>query len=84
VLGDYLDRTEHVALGIAGSPEFLEPLILLAAGTREPAALARGSAFARRWFAAAVAEYLERCERAGLTDRRERSRLPRIAASLAG
>ena len=84
VLGDYLDRTEHVALGIAGSPEFLEPLILLAAGTREPSALARGSAFARRWFAAAVAEYLERCEAAGLTDRRERSRLPRIAASLAG
>ena len=84
VLGDYLDRTEHVALGIAGSPEFLEPLILLAAGSREPGALARGSAFARRWFTGALGEYLERCEAAGLTGRRERSRLPRLAASLAG
>jgi hypothetical protein len=84
VLGDYLDRTEHAALGIAGSPEFLEPLVLLAAGSREPGALERGSAFARRWFADAVREYVERCEAAGLTGRRERSRLPGLAASLAG
>ena len=83
-LGDYLDRTEHLALGIAGSPEFLEPLILLAGGSREPKALACGSAFARRWFTGALDEYLERCEAAGLTGRRERSRLPRLAASLAG
>jgi hypothetical protein len=83
-LGDYLDRTEHLALGIAGSPEFLEPLILLAAGSREPGALARGGAFARRWFTTALGEYLERCEAAGLAGRRERSRLPRIAASLGG
>src|SRR5213078_3674133 len=31
-LSDYLDRTEHTVLGIAGTPEFLEPLVLLAAG----------------------------------------------------
>ena len=84
VLGDYLDRSEHLALGIAGSPEFLEPLILLAAGSREPSALRRGSSFARRWFVAALDEYLERCEAAGLTGRRQRSRLPRLASSLAG
>src|SRR5215510_949362 len=72
-LADYLDRTEHTVLGIAGSPEFLEPLVLLAAGSRDAAALARGAAFARRWFARAVDEYLERCAATGLGDRRERS-----------
>lgn len=82
-LGDYLDRTEHTMLGIAGSPEFLEPLIVLAAGSRERSALARGAAFARRWFTGALEEYLERCRAAGLGDRRERSRLPRLAAGLA-
>jgi len=82
-LGDYLDRSEHTAIGIAGSPEFLEPLVLLAAGSREPAALARGAAFARRWFTGALEEYLERCRAAGLGDRRERSLLPRLVASLA-
>ena len=82
-LGDYLDRTEHTVLGIFGSPEFLEPLVLLAAGGRDAAALARGSAFARRWFSAAVAEYLERCAAAGLPERRERSRLPRLARTFA-
>jgi len=82
-LADYLDRSEHTVLGIAASPEFLEPLVVLAAGAREPGALARGAAFARRWFTDALEEYLARCGAAGLGDRRERSRLPRLAASLA-
>jgi len=82
-LAEYLDRSEHTVLGIAGSPEFLEPLVVLAAGSLEPAALRRGSAFARRWFARAVDEYLERSVAAGLGDRRERSRLTAVAASLA-
>jgi hypothetical protein len=82
-IGDYLDRTEHTMLGIAGSPEFLEPLVLLAAGAREPAALTRGAAFARRWFTRTLDAYLERCRAAGLGDRRARSALVRVAASLA-
>jgi hypothetical protein len=77
-LGEYLDRTEHAVLGVVGSPECLEPLVLLAAGSREPPALARGGAFARRWLGAALAEYLERCAAAGLGDRRARSRLARL------
>jgi hypothetical protein len=77
---DYLERSEHTVLGIAGSTEFLEPLVLLAAGSQEPDAVARGARFARRWFAAAVDEYLERCEAAGLVGWRQRSRLPRLAA----
>lgn len=82
-LAEYLDRSEHTVLGIAGSSEFLEPLVVLAAGSLEPAALARGSAFARRWFARAVEEYFERCAAAGLGDRRGRSRLTAVVASLA-
>jgi hypothetical protein len=82
VLHDWLDRSEHTVVGIAGSQEFLEPLILIAGGGREPAAVERGARFARRWFAQAVDEYLERAEAAGFTARRARSRLPRLAASL--
>src|SRR5205814_30958 len=82
-LADYLDRSEHTVLGIAGSPEFLEPLVLLAAGSREPGALAHGAAFVRRWFTGALEEYLERCGAARPGDRRERSRLPRPAAARA-
>jgi hypothetical protein len=82
VLSDWLDQTEHTAIGIAGSPEFLEPLVVLAAGSRERDALARGAAFARRWFGRAVDEYLERAESCGFAGRRTRSRLPRLVASL--
>ena len=57
--------------------------MLLAAGARDGAAVARGSSFARRWFAAAVAEYLERCRAAGLGDRSTRSRLAGLAGRLA-
>jgi len=82
-LNEYLDRSEHAALGIAGSAEWLEPLIVLAAGSRERSALARGSAFVRRWFSQTVSHYLERCRAAGLGDRASRSRLPALAARLA-
>jgi len=60
-------------LGIAGSPEFLEPLVLLAPARASPAR-SPGAAFVRRWFTGALEEYLERCAAAGLGDRRERSR----------
>jgi hypothetical protein len=83
VLSEWLDRTEHTVVGIAGSPEFLEPLVLLAAGSRDDAAaLARGAMFARRWFTAAVDEYLERAASCGFAARRSRSRLPGLVASL--
>jgi hypothetical protein len=83
VLADYLDRTEHTVLGVAASPEFLEPLIVLAAGSLDPTALERGARYARRWLEHALDEYLERCEAAGLGERRERSRLPRLVSALA-
>jgi hypothetical protein len=78
-LHDYLDRTEHTVAGIFGSPEFLEPLVLLAAGSREASALASGAGVARRWFAGALDEYFDRCRAGGLDGRRERSPLARLA-----
>jgi hypothetical protein len=83
MLNEYLDRTEHAMAGIAGCTEWLEPLVVLAAGSRERAELERGSAFARRWFTQTVRDYLERCAAAGLGDRRQRSRLPGLASRLA-
>src|SRR2546425_8731408 len=47
-LGEYLDRTEHVVLGIAGSAEFLEPLVILAAGSVDRDRLAAGGRLAPR------------------------------------
>jgi hypothetical protein len=82
-LADYLDRTEHTVVGVVGSPEFLEPLLVLAAGSREREALRRASGFARRWFAGALDDYFVRCAAAGLGDRRGRSRLPGVVAALA-
>jgi hypothetical protein len=82
-LHEYLDHSEHTMVGIFGSPEFLEPLVVIAGGGRDAAALRRGSAFVRRWFATALDDYLARCEHAGLAGRRARSRLPRLAYGLA-
>jgi hypothetical protein len=82
-LADYLDRTEHTVLGIFGSREFLEPLIVLAGRGRDAAAVRRGSDFARRWFAAAVDQYVGRCASAGLDGRAQRSRLPQLARAVA-
>jgi hypothetical protein len=79
-LHDYLDRTEHTFLGIAGSPELLEPLIVLAGKGTSKAALADGSRRVRKFLQQTVTEYLERLTAIGL-DRRTRSRLPKFVAA---
>jgi hypothetical protein len=78
-LHDFLDRTEHTFLGIAASPEVLEPLIVLAGGGTSKEALAQGSRQVRRFLQRTVASYLERLVAVGL-DRRSRSRLPQFVA----
>ena len=74
-LHDFLDRTEHTFFGIAGSPELLEPLIVLAGKGTSKAALQAGSRRIRACLRQTVAEYLQRLTAIGL-DRRSRSRLP--------
>lgn len=75
-LHDYLDTSEHCLLGLIGSQECLEPLILLSGGGTTSAQVQAGSQKVSRFLACTVAEYLERCQAAGLTGRSERSRLP--------
>jgi len=79
-LHDYLDRTEHTFLGIAASPELLEPLIVLAGKGTSKAALADGSQRVRKFLQHTVDAYLERLSAIGL-DRRTRSRLPKFVAT---
>lgn len=79
-LHDFLDRTEHTFLGVAGSPELLEPMIVLAGGGTSKAAVATGSQRVRRALQHTVEAYLERLRAIGL-DRRGRSRLPTFFAA---
>jgi hypothetical protein len=82
-LHDFLDRTEHTFLGIAGSAELLEPMIVLTGGGTSKAALRDGSRCVRTLLQQTVRQYLERLRASGL-DRRQRSRLPRFFAAAEG
>lgn len=78
----YLDTTEHCLLGLIGSQECLEPLIMLSGGGTDPQHIQAGSQRVTRFLQQTVSEYLERCEHAGLTGRAERSRLPQYLRRL--
>ncbi|MBW2697610.1 MAG: hypothetical protein JRE70_14120 [Deltaproteobacteria bacterium] len=65
-LNEHLDLIENGLVGYLGSRELIEPLIVLSGGVDEVAAFYRRS----------VTEYFERCARAGLGQRAERSPLP--------
>lgn len=75
-LHGYLDAAEHCLLGILGSPEYVEPLLILSGGGTTSAELRIGSQRVTRVLSQIVSEYLERCEHAGLKGRAQRSRLP--------
>jgi len=79
---DYLDAAEHCLLGLIGSQECLEPLIILSGGGTAANQVQAGCQHAARFLAQTVVEYLQRCERAGLTGRTERSRLPQYLKRL--
>lgn len=66
-LGEHLDLIENGLVGLLGSREWIEPLIVLSGGNVDAVA-----AFYRR----SVDEYFARCARAGLDDRAARSPLP--------
>jgi hypothetical protein len=82
IFHDYLDSAEHCLLGLIGSQECLEPLIVLSGGGVVQEQIQAGCQRVTRFLAHSVAEYLERCERAGLTRRTERSRLPQYLKQL--
>lgn len=81
-LHDYLDNAEHCLLGLIGSPECLEPLIVLSGGGTTSERLQSGGQIVSGFLHRLVSEYVERCERAGLAERSRRSRLPHYLQQL--
>jgi hypothetical protein len=73
-LNQHLDLVENGLVGSLGSRELIEPLIVLSGGVDPVAALYRRT----------VREYFERCARAGLGEREERSPLPGFLALIEG
>jgi hypothetical protein len=78
-----LDEAENLMIGALGSPELGEPLVVLAGGGFDPAAVARGVELMTMFQLKAIEEYFRRLERAGLQGRRERSAFTRLLALLA-
>lgn len=62
-LNGHLDLMENGLVGALGAPEMIEPLIVLSGGLRPVASL----------YARCFEEYAQRCQAAGLGDRRKRS-----------
>jgi hypothetical protein len=71
-LNAYLDSAEHVMLALLGSPELLEPLIVICAGGIEHGQVKDGCAAVAKFVRLVEREYLERLAYAGL----DRSRSP--------
>ena len=81
---DFLDQTEHTWLGIAGSNELIAPLAVLTAGSTERTALAAAMRRVGFTLRQAANEYFQHLEKAGVTGRAERSRIPGLLARVAG
>ena len=77
-LHEYLDESEHAMLGIIGSAEFLEPLIIISGGGLEKDQVKAGRVALSKLIGLVMREYFERLEYAGLGGRAERSRLPHV------
>ena len=77
-LHEYLDDSEHVMLGIIGSAEFLEPLIIISGGGLEKDQVKAGRVAVSKLIKLMMREYFERLDYAGLGGRTERSRLPQV------
>ena len=77
-LHEYLDESEHAMLGIVGSAEFLEPMIIISGGGLEKDQVKAGRVAVSRLIKLIMHEYFERLDNAGLTGRSERSRLPQV------
>jgi hypothetical protein len=71
----YIDDEEHVLLALFGSPEVLEPLIIISGGGLEAAQVRNGRIAVIKFIKLAVQEYLERISAAGLKGHSKRSRI---------
>jgi hypothetical protein len=80
-LNAYLDSAEHVIVALLGSPELLEPLIIICAGGIERDEIRVGCGAVARFVGIVEREYLERLGHAGLD--RSSSQLARILSQIA-
>ncbi len=80
---EYLDQTEHVMVALFGSPELLEPMIVICGGGLGVDQVKAGRSATAKFIRLVVHEYLERLEAAGLTARATRSRLPAVVDRIA-
>ena len=78
----YLDLTEHALFGLIGSPELLEPLIIICGGGLEKAQVDKGCVAAAKFVKLAVREYMERIAAAGLSGHAKRSKIPGLVARI--
>jgi hypothetical protein len=81
----YLDLTEHALVGLIGSPELLEPMIIICGGGLGKAQVDKGRIATAKFIKLVVSEYMERIAAAGLSGHAKRSKIPalvdRISAS---
>ena len=62
--------------GLIGSPELLEPMIIICGGGLEKAQVDKGRIATAKFIRLAVSEYMERIAAAGLTGHAKRSKIP--------
>ena len=74
----YLDLTEHALVGLIGSPELLEPMIIICGGGLEKAQVDKGRIAIAKFIKLAVSEYMERIAAAGLSGHVKRSKIPAL------
>ncbi|MGH7987275.1 MAG: hypothetical protein ACREQX_13430 [Candidatus Binataceae bacterium] len=80
-LNAWLDDAEHVMLALFGSPELLEPMIIICGGGLASEQVSAGRVAAVKFIRLAVCEYFERLAAGGL-DRASSSRLASILGRL--
>lgn len=80
-LCEYLLETEHTIVGLLGSPELSEPLVILSGGGLEAEQRLRGAARVRQWLRQTVDELFARLRHAGLGSYPRESRLPACFAT---
>lgn len=84
VIHKIMDEAESINIGVFTSPEMVEPLIILAGQGTKKENIEQGIQITKALLAQQVEELFQRCDRAGLTDRRQRSKLPEVVQMLAG
>jgi hypothetical protein len=80
---EYVDDSEHSMIGILGSPELLEPMIIICGGGLDKAQVDKGRAATAKFIRLVVSEYMERLASAGLAGHARRSKIPGLIDRMA-